>query len=181
MLKRGTTIANSLHLACSEGKLETVKFLLDLNKQSIEENDREDGAKTMGLINPNAIDRFGTSPMENAVEGGHRDVVKVLKAAGGRLQMSPSDMAQRLCAIVMSGEAEKLDLYVSEAGVRCSPDMCDYDQRTPLHIAAAEGNMKCARILLSGGADPNVKDRWGQTPRSEAEKNGHAELAALFE
>ena len=119
--------------------------------------------------------------MVNAVEGGHRDVVKVLKAAGGRLQMTPGDLAQRLCAIVMSGDSEKLELYVSEAGVQCSPDLCDYDKRTPLHIAAAEGNMKCARILLSGGADPNVQDRWGQTPKSEADKNGHAELKALFE
>ena len=172
-----------LHLACSEGKLETVKFLLDLNRQSSIDSDDDDekGANMKNVIDPNAIDRFGTSPMVNAVEGGHRDVVKVLKAAGGRLQMTPGDLAQRLCAIVMSGDSEKLELYVSEAGVQCSPDLCDYDKRTPLHIAAAEGNMKCARILLSGGADPNVQDRWGQTPKSEADKNGHTELKALFE
>lgn len=177
-----------LHLACSEGKLETVQFLLDLNKspEEVEAGDKAAAAKKADvaayqIIDPNAIDRFGTSPMENAVEAGHREVVVALKAAGGRLVLSAADLAQRLCAIVMAGDAVKLKLYVSGAGVRCGPDVCDYDKRTPLHIAAAEGNVACARILLDGGSDPSAEDRWGQTPKTEAERAGHVDVKAMLE
>jgi hypothetical protein len=174
-----------LHLACSEGKLETVQFLLDLNQsqQRDQEKNEEQVADRASyqIIDPNAIDRFGTSPMENAVEAGHREVVIALKSAGGRLILSCADLAQRLCAIVMAGDATKLDLYISCAGVRCGSDVCDYDKRTPLHIAAVEGNMECARILLKGGADPSAEDRWGQTPKTEAERAGHVGMKALLE
>ncbi|GMH42770.1 hypothetical protein BSKO_10689 [Bryopsis sp. KO-2023] len=43
-------------------------------------------------------------------------------------------------------------------------DTQDYDRRTPLHIAAKEGNSKIVEVLLAEGANPNVKDRWGHTP-----------------
>ena len=36
------------------------------------------------------------------------------------------------------------------------------------------------RYLLAAGADPRPVDRWGGTPLSDAEGNGHTELAALL-
>lgn len=40
-------------------------------------------------------------------------------------------------------------------------DACDYDQRTALHIAAAEGNLPAVKVLVEGGgANVCVKDRW---------------------
>lgn len=46
----------------------------------------------------------------------------------------------------------------------------DYDGRTALHLAAAEGHHDIVSILIEHGADKNVKDRWGNTPLSEAMK-----------
>ena len=36
------------------------------------------------------------------------------------------------------------------------------------------------RYLLAAGADPRPVDRWGGTPLSDAEGNGHTEIAALL-
>lgn len=48
----------------------------------------------------------------------------------------------------------------------------DYDRRTPLHLAVCEKQVEAVQYLLACGADSEVKDRWGQTPRSEAEQIG---------
>lgn len=53
----------------------------------------------------------------------------------------------------------------------------DFDGRTPLHHAVAEGNEKVVAYLLEMKADPDRKDKCGNTPRSDADKTN---LAALI-
>ena len=52
----------------------------------------------------------------------------------------------------------------------------DYDSRTPLHLAAAEGQDKAVQYLLAKGADVNFKDRWGNTALVDAVKSGHGQV-----
>lgn len=44
-----------------------------------------------------------------------------------------------------------------------SPNVSDYDKRTPLHLAASEGHLECVQLLLSHWADVNAVDRMGGT------------------
>ena len=44
----------------------------------------------------------------------------------------------------------------------------DYDRRTPMHVAAAEGCVGVTEWLLEIGADVNASDRAGSTPLNEA-------------
>jgi len=47
----------------------------------------------------------------------------------------------------------------------------DYDGRTPLHLACAEGHAAVVRYLVVDvGVDARCKDRWGNTPHHEATK-----------
>lgn len=48
--------------------------------------------------------------------------------------------------------------------------LSDYDNRTPLHISASLGLDQMTKLLLSAGADPNAKDKFGNTPISEWER-----------
>jgi glutaminase len=56
----------------------------------------------------------------------------------------------------------------------------DYDRRTPLHLAAAEGRLEMVRALLRMGADPMKADRYGHTPLDDARKAGHETVAELL-
>ncbi|EFJ42907.1 hypothetical protein VOLCADRAFT_66387 [Volvox carteri f. nagariensis] len=56
----------------------------------------------------------------------------------------------------------------------------DYDRRTPLHVAAAEGAYSVVEWLVQEGADVNAIDRHGRTPLEEAARNDHGEVVRLL-
>lgn len=60
------------------------------------------------------------------------------------------------------------------------PACCDYDKRTPLHLAASEGCYKVTEWLLSQGASVNAVDRFRRTPLEEAVRGDFAEVAKLL-
>uniref|UniRef100_A0A671LAI9 glutaminase n=1 Tax=Sinocyclocheilus anshuiensis TaxID=1608454 RepID=A0A671LAI9_9TELE len=61
-------------------------------------------------------------------------------------------------------------------------DLKDYDSRTPLHVAAAEGHMDVVLFLMqSCKVNPFVKDRWGNIPRDDAMQFGHEDLVKILE
>ncbi|XP_036447820.1 glutaminase kidney isoform, mitochondrial isoform X2 [Colossoma macropomum] len=58
----------------------------------------------------------------------------------------------------------------------------DYDSRTALHVAAAEGHIEVVRFLLEAcKVNPVPKDRWGNTPLDEARHFGHHEVLTLLQ
>ena len=55
----------------------------------------------------------------------------------------------------------------------------DYDIRTPLHLASAEGQLEVVKFLLDNGVKP-IPDRWGGYPISDARNNNHQKIVDLF-
>ena len=46
----------------------------------------------------------------------------------------------------------------------------DYDKRSALHLAAAEGQVQVVGFLLSNHADSSLRDRWGDLPIDAARR-----------
>ncbi|XP_040015429.1 glutaminase 2b isoform X2 [Xiphias gladius] len=60
-------------------------------------------------------------------------------------------------------------------------DLKDYDSRTALHIAAAEGHIDVVNFLTETcKVDPFVEDRWGNLPVDDAVQFGHDEVVRVL-
>jgi len=56
----------------------------------------------------------------------------------------------------------------------------DYDLRTAIHLAAAEGKTEMVRYLIDKGAKLAPKDRWGNTPLDDAKRANHNEVVEIL-
>lgn len=125
-----------LHMAACEGNFRVVEALL------------EEGADIK------AVDRWGNTPMQDAINERQGLVAELLAQKGSVL--NSRDPAGIMCDLASRGDVDTLKL-VLENGM--NPNLGDYDFRTALHLAAAEGHEKIVEYLVSKGADVNCKDR----------------------
>ncbi|KAG2444347.1 hypothetical protein HXX76_001103 [Chlamydomonas incerta] len=151
----------ALMLAAAKGHLECVRLLLQAGADK------------------NKIDAFGNSAMAEAAKGAHDKIVDLMLAFDAELGAEGLAVAADLCTAVYRKDLVKLKRLL-RAGA--PPDSCDYDKRSALHIAGAEGNLAAVKILIEdGGADPLFQDRWGNTALDEARRVGAAPVVAYLE
>ncbi|GJN02817.1 hypothetical protein PR202_ga20203 [Eleusine coracana subsp. coracana] len=148
----------ALHVAASRGFEDIVRFLI------------QRGA------NVNSIDKFGNSPLLQAIKSGHDRITSHLVVHGAVLNLE--EPGSYLCRIVTDG---KIDLLKRLLHFGVDPNCKNYDQRTPLHVAAAEGLHFVANMLIEFGADVQAKDRWGNTPLDEARRCSSKPLVRILE
>lgn len=141
---------SGLHLAASEGHIDIVRLLT------------QEGA------NVNCKDRFNSTPLDDAVRHGFMDIVDFLRSAGAKHGTIGKFEADLIQAAHDGNVAEAERLIKNGVSAQCS----DYDKRTPLHLAVAEGHVELCKLLLAQGADPKAEDRWGVTPLYEANRRG---------
>ncbi|KAG1673263.1 hypothetical protein FOA52_002543 [Chlamydomonas sp. UWO 241] len=60
------------------------------------------------------------------------------------------------------------------------PKTGDYDKRTPMHLASAEGCYSVVQWLIAAKAPINAVDRFGRTPLEDAVRGDHGQLAQLL-
>jgi len=144
----------ALHLAAKMGNEQMVKLLCEL------------GAEV------NIKDRFGTTPMREAVNGKHAKAAEALARAGGVLVFEHA--ASRLHAAAWQGDVEQLAVIMSH-GV--DVNFVNYDGRSVLHVAATSGDVRLASWLLSSLADVSIRDRFGHTPLDDAIVRGNFVVA----
>lgn len=155
---------SALHLASAEGHFELVEFLL------------------AHKADPNCKDRWGADPLKDAQRGKHLRVQQVLKEAGA---IGDSDehsdhgqtMGERMCASASKGDLKEIRLLVAQ---RASINAADYDKRSAMHLAAAEGHHDVVKFLVEQGATVNAQDRWGGDPLKDAIRGGHSECQSIL-
>jgi glutaminase len=168
-----------LHLAAAEGRIGVVTFFAERARQ-----DKK--------VDINPCDRWGGTPIDDAVFQGHHDVVEVLRKAGGEsrrviaatdtvptIDTSGVDPARIVEIIWAASEGDVSEIRrLIARGIPLN--VADYDARTPLHLAASEGKLDTVRFLIDQGVPVDPKDRWGHTPLNDATRHQHDDVAQFL-
>jgi hypothetical protein len=108
-----------------------------------------------------------------ALAFGYRDAAKFLLDHGNRVDFrDPADGRTPLHTAIqpgiMNGGCSHADAFsdIVEMIIAKGADVNakDREGKTPLHEAAAGGNLEIIAQLIAAGADINARDRWGHTP-----------------
>jgi hypothetical protein len=84
------------------------------------------------------------------------------------------EVTQNMIALVRimnacsQGNVEVVSSMIADQGNQIV-SVADYDRRTPLHVASAAGQASVVKLLLETGADMHAEDRFGLTPRTDAQ------------
>ena len=130
----------------------------------------------------NERNRWGQTPLDEALRARQQTTVQLLMQRRG--MMGAEARTTALIEASSSGyletspDAEQLVRIMRQSNV--DPNTSDYDRRTALHLACANGYVKTAEMLLNLRADVNVSDRWHSTPLADAVAGGHLAVAALL-
>lgn len=110
---------------------------------------------TQASLFVNFIDNFGNTPLLEAVKNGNDRVASLLVKEGASMKIE--NAGSFLNTAVARGDSDYLKRLLSNG---MDPNSKDYDYRSPLHIAAAEGLYFMAKLLLEAGASVFSKDRY---------------------
>jgi uncharacterized protein len=142
---RGKYDTSALLWLVRVGEVETARLLLDAG------------------ANPNTASARGVLPLQLAVANGDRAMVELLLTRGAAVDaVDPAGETALFTAAKLGGEAiAELLLAHGAQGDRKEPR---YSQM-PLHVAAREGSLGVARLLIRNGADVNAQTLLGAEPR----------------
>jgi CRP-like cAMP-binding protein len=79
-----------------------------------------------------------------------------------------------------NGDLIRLRAHAASCSGDCNWNLFDHFKRTPLHVAASEGQLEVVRFLLHNMADSAARDRFDNTPLNDAVRHRHDEVAALI-
>jgi ankyrin repeat protein len=131
----------------------------------------------------NACSADGFTPLMLASFFGNLDLMELLLAHGARVNeaaRNPLRVQPLHSAVAHRDYARVLEMARLLVGSGADVNAVQEGGLTPLHHAAAHGQIELARLLLEHGADPSAKTADGQSPLDMAEKGGHGEMARLF-
>jgi len=117
-----------LHLAAAIGALDIVRKLV-WNQADV-----------------NALDRFGYTPLYEAVQRGHDDVADYLRSQGAILKIDDDDLASLFCWSAFNNDIGTIQRLVNNGA---DITVADYDGRRCLDIARDKGYKKMIQYLES--------------------------------
>jgi ankyrin repeat protein/predicted Ser/Thr protein kinase len=147
-----------LHLAAQEGHVNTAKLLI------------ENGADVC------AEGEDGWQPLHVATLEGHADVARLLVEHGANFRAKAKNSASyRDYEYDFDSDAMHIGHH-SYLNLEEFPE----ETKTPLHLAALEGQANIATLLIGHGTDVNIKNMDGTTPLHWAAYEGHFEVVEVL-
>ncbi|KAH0788615.1 serine/threonine-protein phosphatase 6 regulatory ankyrin repeat subunit A-like isoform X1 [Histomonas meleagridis] len=142
---------NPFHTICKSGAVEILKFFL----QTIDIENRS------AL---NAIDKFGKTPLDYAIENKNIECIHLLHSMG---------IENKLNTFVTNNNIEELKKFI-DLGYPINSS--DKSGMTPLHYATVSSNIEMIKYLLSKGADVHANNSQSMMPIHYAAKMNDFEV-----
>jgi ankyrin repeat protein len=126
----------------------------------------------------------GLTPLHVAVREGHEAAVRALLAAGAEVNAIDAPELQHpyrwnaLHLAVFTSRTGAAKLLIDKGADACAGDAWGV---TPLHYAAANGEVELVKAMLAARFDRAVTDKRGRTPLDLAREGKHAEVIKLLE
>jgi ankyrin repeat protein len=128
----------------------------------------------------------GSTPLIWAASYGNVDVVRILLARGADPNAQeividdinkPAEKRKGHTPLVESVNKETTELLLL---AKADPNLVGSNDISPLMMAAFRGNLEQCELLLAWGANPRLKDRFGQTAADWAQQAKHMLVAKLL-
>ncbi|MEG4393940.1 ankyrin repeat domain-containing protein [Microcoleus sp. BROC3] len=120
------------------------------------------------MLDINAMDEYGNTPLHLAVDRGSQDIAELLIANGARVNARNANGQTPLYQAIAIGHNDIAALLIKNGADVNNRDMCN---TTPLHKAAHYGTVEILKLLLAKGAKINTTNCYGETPLKIAETN----------
>ena len=110
--------------------------------------------------NVNVKDGMGGTPLEIVAWSNNIPIMEMLLASKADVNVKNMSSMTPLHGAAANGSKEAAKIGGPWANVNARA----IDKKTPLHHAAEKGSKEIVELLLAHGADPNVKEAFGETP-----------------
>ena len=120
----------------------------------------------------------GWTPLHLAAAKGHLDIAQLLIDKGGNIDAKNGNARTPLNWAARLRHLEIGQQILDKGGTNIHEVMVE--GWTPLHLAAAFGQLVIAKLLVEKGANLTEKNVYGSIPCQLAARNGHLELAQLL-
>ncbi|MEG5045844.1 ankyrin repeat domain-containing protein [Microcoleus sp. B4-C1] len=113
------------------------------------------------MLDVNARDKSGNTPLHLAVDRGSQDIAELLIANGAGVNVRNENGQTPLYRAIAIGHNEIAALLINNG---TDVNNIDGSGTTPLHKAAHYGTVKILKLLIAKGAEINIQDNQRKTP-----------------
>lgn len=126
---------------------------------------------------PDAVDRYGDTPLTLSAWRGYLDVAQVLLDRGAKLPTRKEQIIEMLNYCLQKGLTGQFEMLIAQG---IDMFMLNEHKGTLLHSAAKGGSAEIMTMMIDKGLDVNGKDRNGWSPLHCAAYSGHQDAVELL-